>query len=64
MKNTRRGGIFCRGFNEDDFAGEVTAPAGGIETGTFFETLNTRGLERKRHLKVYQIIAGSGLSIS
>ncbi|MCP4348926.1 MAG: transposase, partial [Desulfobacterales bacterium] len=33
-------------LNEDDFAAEVTAPAGGIRTSTFFETLNTRGLEQ------------------
>ncbi|MCP4100455.1 MAG: IS4 family transposase, partial [Lentisphaerae bacterium] len=33
-------------LEEDEFAREVTAPDGGIRTSTFFETLNTRGLEQ------------------
>ncbi len=35
---------------EDDFARETVAPAGGIRRSTFFETLNTRGLEQFIHV--------------
>ncbi len=37
-------------LEEDDFARETAAPVGGIRRSTFFETLNTRGLEQHFHV--------------
>jgi hypothetical protein len=37
-------------LEEDDFARETVAPSGGIRKSTFFETLNTRGLEQFLHV--------------
>jgi len=33
-------------LNEDDFAREHIAPEGGIQKSSFFEAINTRGLEQ------------------
>lgn len=38
-------------LEEDDFARKNAAPSGGIKTSTFFETINTRGVEQL--LQVY-----------
>ena len=37
-------------LEEDDFARKTVAPAGGIRTSTFFETLNTRGSSQFLHV--------------
>lgn len=37
-------------LEEDDFARRHIAPPGGIKKSTFFEAINTRGLEQMRHV--------------
>lgn len=46
LEEHKSGRHLLQALEEDDFAREVVAPEGGIKKSSFFEAINTRGLEQ------------------
>ncbi len=46
LEDHASGRHLIQSLNEDDFAREYIAPEGGIQKSSFFEAVNTRGLEQ------------------
>ncbi len=46
LEDHTSGRHLIQSLNEDDFAREHIAPEGGIQKSSFFEAINTRGLEQ------------------
>lgn len=56
LEDHASGRHLIQSLNEDDFAREYIAPEGGIQKSSFFEAVNTRGLEQL--IQVFEALEG------